>query len=97
MLTIAAAMLSIVVTCPLSAGWTFTPPEGYVIERVAGPVKGETQRPPCEDCLIFDAGRVIHEPGKVTIRLRQTSKASDTFDLPKGCTGEASSVVFRVQ
>jgi hypothetical protein len=91
--------MSIILTCALTAGFLFTAPEGYTIERLAGPPKVE-KTAPCENCLYFSEGSVLRgdrEPDKITIRMRQVGKASDTFDLPVGCTGEAKGVSFKAK
>jgi len=91
----------ILLTCLLAAGFTFTPPEGYVLEKVQGPPKREnSDGAACPNCLtsggttIFRAESV---PEKVTLTLRPTGKASSVFDLPPGCSGESASVTFRAK
>ena len=92
----------ILLTCLLAAGFVFTPPEGYVLDKVEGPPKREkNDGAACPNCTLWSDGTTIMrgEPPaeKVKLTLRQTGKASSVFDLPPGCSGESTSVTFRAK
>lgn len=96
--------MGITVVCTLAAGLIFTPPDGYLIEKVTGPPKVERRSSSKEDMVttayVSSGGTSIwvndsSSREKVTIILKQTGKAGDTVDLPEGCTGEATSIRFR--
>lgn len=94
--------MSLILTCVLTAGFLFTPPEGYVLEKVAGPPKRERAAEICATCattgtFMYAVGAIEREPEKITLTLRQTGKAAEMIDLPAGCTGEETSIKFRAK
>lgn len=95
--------MSILLTCTVAAGLLFTPPDGYMIEKIAGPPKKVVvgmREGAMDDGSITLSNTITfgcnESKGEaVYIHLRQTGKTKETFELPKGCTGEATSVKFK--
>ncbi len=95
--------MSIILTCALTAGFAFFAPEGYAIERIAGPAKAvgiaTTDSDSCPNCITN--GTLYYRGGgekeKITIWLKQIAKAGDTITLPSECTGQDTGIKFQVK